>query len=175
MPEIIMESKNLIYTKVSLELIDDYLMMVNDKEVQQFIYKEPKLFTYEDEKDWVLKKLNNNVLIFSILEKVTNKFVGNFEFIDLTENSSELGLSITPKMQNKHYGTEIIKTMVDYAFNMLKLKTLYLEVFSNNERGIYLYKKLGFTEYDRTPNYVSINGQSVDNIQMKLERIKNIG
>ena len=44
MPEIIMESNNLIYTKVSLELIDDYLMMVNDKEVQQFIYKEPKLF-----------------------------------------------------------------------------------------------------------------------------------
>ena len=47
--EKVFESERIYYTKITKELIDDYLNMINDKEVANKISHNPKTFTYEDE------------------------------------------------------------------------------------------------------------------------------
>ena len=67
--EIIFESENILYVKLSESLIDDYLKMVNDPEVSQFISHHPKQYTYEDEQKWVKNQLDTNAICFSMIEK----------------------------------------------------------------------------------------------------------
>ena len=162
--EIILNSERLIYIKPSYDLIDDYLIMVNNLEIQQFISKHPKQYTKEDEYNWITKKLGGDKPIFSVLEKDTNKFVGNVEFFE----DDEIGICITPDFQNMHYGTEILKTMIKYAKEVLGQKEVCLSVFSHNERAIHCYEKLGFKEYKRDKNIAVIDGKEIDDVYMKL-------
>ena len=54
--EIIFESKNILYIKINENLINDYLIMVNDPEVQKGISSKAKIYTYEQELEWVKEK-----------------------------------------------------------------------------------------------------------------------
>ena len=165
--EVIYESKNIDFVKINKNLIEDYLIMVNDENVQECIYKKKKVFSYEDELNWVNEKIKENAIIFSMLEKSTGNFIGNFEFMDVKDDKAEIGICITPAYQNKHFGLEAMNAMIEYGFNTLKLKEIDLVVFSTNERAINLYKKLGFIEYKKEENIMGMNG-SLDYIYMKL-------
>lgn len=142
--EKIFESERINYVKISKELVDDYLKMVNDKEIQQCISNEPYTFSYEEELTWIKLKIEDNANIFSMIEKSTNEFIGNIEIIKTKDNVGELGISITKDKQNKHYGTESIKRILKYCFDILKLENVYLNVHGNNERAIKCYENCGF-------------------------------
>ena len=162
--DIIMESKNIYYVKLSEYLIDEYLKTINDIDIQKFISKEKKVYTEETELEWIRTNKDNNV--FSMIEKNTNKFIGNIELRNITEIDAEIGICITKEMQNKHYGTESLNKIIDYGFNTLNLKELYLKVFSNNLRAHHLYTKLGFIEYN-IESITNIDGISIADIYMK--------
>lgn len=143
----VFESDNLYYVKVSKELINDYLNMMNDKEVRKFISDKPyEEATYEGELEWINDKLKDNSVIFSIIEKETNEFVGNIELMNIRSNIGELGISITSNKQNKHYGTEAIKAMINYIYENKIVKDIYLSVFNFNKRAIHCYEKIGFVK-----------------------------
>lgn len=165
---IILQSENIDYVKINNELIDDYLIMVNDKEIQKSISSKERTFTYEDEENWVFNKLENKDIIFSMIERKTNEFIGNIELMDVNETSAEIGICITPKKQDKHYGIEALKTIIDHAFNKLGLNEITLIVFSNNKRAIHCYKKLGFIEYKIDKNVCKRDNEMIDDIHMKL-------
>lgn len=163
-----MQSENINYVDLSKKLIPDYLIMINDKNISRFISTKDKLYTYENEFDWVCQKLKEKALIFSMIERKTNNFIGNVELMNVTDDSAEIGISITANYQNKHYGSEAMNMIIDYSFNKLKLKELRLIVFSHNQRAIHLYEKLGFIQYKIEKNVAVIDGKTVDDIYMKL-------
>lgn len=142
--KILFESERINFIKLSEKLVQDYLDMVNDIEVQKYISHSIKTYTLDQELDWIKNKLNDNSIIFSMIEKKTNKYIGNIEIMNIADNVGELGISITPKQQNKHFGQEAIKTIINYAFCDLKLDKLELNVYNFNLRAIHCYKKLGF-------------------------------
>ena len=65
----IIETDGLIFIKPSLDLVEDYLIMANDKEVQKYISKSPKTYTYESESEQVKNKLNNKTEIMNKAKK----------------------------------------------------------------------------------------------------------
>lgn len=142
----IFESKNIYYINLNRGLINEYLEMVNNYEVQKFISHNIKEYTYEDELKWVNDKLENKDIIYSMIEKNTGKFIGNIEIMDINNGIGEIGISIVPSMQNKHYGTESMKKIIEYGFNELKLEGLELNVYKTNSRAIKCYKNVGFIE-----------------------------
>lgn len=165
---ILLESDRILYVKISENLINDYLKMVNNPNISKYLFKEIKTFTYEDELNWVNEKLEENAEIFSMLEKNTNKFIGNIELMNLENNSAEIGICITEEFQDNHYGFEALKTIINHAFTTLNLNELTLVVFSFNERAIHCYKKLGFTIFKIDKNVAIIDNKEVDDIHMKL-------
>ncbi|MBR0418280.1 MAG: GNAT family N-acetyltransferase [Erysipelotrichaceae bacterium] len=151
----IFESDNIRFVEVSECLINDYLIMVNDYEnVNSFIGGKNKQYTAEQEKQWVQRKLEENAAVYSMLEKKSERFIGNIEFMDLTDSQAELGIAITADMQNKGYGTEAIKAMAKYGFDQMGLKRIYLRANPGNARAIYVYEKCGFKEYKRDCEHV---------------------
>lgn len=157
----IFESGRISFTEVSEELINDYLIMVNDMEnVNRYLGKRHEPYTEDDEIRWVRKKLEEKALVFSMLEKKTGSFIGNIELMDVDETSRELGIALTADKQNRGYGTEAILAVIEYGFSQLKLETILLRTDPENLRAIHVYEKCGFQEYDR----------NADDIFMKIER-----
>ena len=79
-----------------------------------------------------------------MIEKETNKFIGNIEIMEIKNNIGKMGIAITPKQQDKHFGQEAIKRFIEYTFNDLGLDGLELNVYNFNPRGIKCYEKVGF-------------------------------
>ena len=167
--KVLFESDNIYYINVNKGLVNDYLEMVNNPDVSKFISLKNRIFTYDNEVEWIDNKLSNDKIVFSMIEKVSNKFIGNIELMEINNNIGELAICITPNMQNKHYGQEAINRFIKYCFEKLRLDNIELSVYSHNEKAIYLYKKLGFVEYKRDINVGTYNGQFIDDIYMKYE------
>lgn len=158
--KVVFESKNIYFVEVSKEFINDYLVMMNDNEnVNRFFGVSNKVFTYEDESKWVEDEINANALVWSMIEKASNKFIGNIELMEMDDNGKELGIAITANMQNKGYGTEAINTLLQYAKEKLQLKKIFLRTRLYNERAIHVYQKCGFSVYkeDQERYYMEID------------------
>ena len=142
--EILFESERIYFIKLTEKLVNEYLDMVNDIKVQKFISHKRKTYTLDGEIEWIMKKLDEKTIIFSMIEKRTNEFIGNIEIIEINNNIGEIGIAITPKKQDKHFGQEAMKRLIDYSFEQLNLDGLELNVYDFNLRGIKCYEKVGF-------------------------------
>ena len=160
--EIVFESDRIYFVKLTEKLVNDYLEMVNDIEVQKYISHNRKTIALEDEIEWIKKKINENAIVYSMIEKQTNEFIGNIEIMRINNNIGEMGIAITPMKQDKHYGQEAIKRLIDYSFEQLGLDGLELNVYDFNQRGIKCYEKVGFVK-----NGV---GKAEDEIHMSMKK-----
>lgn len=146
----VFESENIIYVRPSFDLVPEYLDMVNDIEnVAKFIGDRREPLTEEQEMDYIKDKIDNNAVMFSMMEKGTDRFIGNIEFFNRVFEEAEWGIAITASMQNKGYGKEALKRSVQYGFDELGLTRIYLGVYADNLRAIHVYESCGFKEYDR--------------------------
>ena len=151
----IFESDNISFVQVSESLADDYLAMVNDYDnVNRYIGGKNKSYTLEQEIAWVRKQPEEKTAVFSMLEKKSGSFIGNIEFMNLTDSEGELGIAITAQMQNKGFGSEAISAFIEYGMYHMGLKRIVLRVRPYNERAIRVYEKCGFREYGRDDDHV---------------------
>ena len=147
---VIFESENINYIRPSLDLVPEYLEMVNDIEnVAKFIGDRKDPYTEDEERKYIQDRMDNNATMFSMLEKKTGKFIGNIEFFNRSIDSSEWGIVITASMQNKGYGKEALLRSVEYGFNELGLSRIFLIVYADNPRAIHVYEQCGFKEFER--------------------------
>ncbi len=161
----IFESDHIRYVTVSEELIDDYLLMVNDWEnVNKYLGRHDKTYTAEQEVKWVRMKLEAKDPVFSMIGKDTGDFIGNIELMDVTDSSGELGIAITAGKQNRGLGTEAVSAMTEYGKNVLGLTRIYLKADPENARAIRVYEKCGFRIYDRTDEdvYMEYSGKETE-------------
>ncbi len=160
--DVIFESENIFYVKLSYDLIEDYLKMVNDPNVAKMISKNIFVYTYEQEFEWVRKKLEEKDHIFSMVEKETGEFIGNIEIMSQNDGIGEIGISITSEKQDRHYGTEAMKRIIEYGYNELKLNGFELNVYKTNPRAIHCYENVGFVNVG--------SGKEDDDIHMMLKK-----
>ena len=142
--ETIFESENIQYIKLTEELINEYLTMVNDPEVVNKISHNMRTFSYEEEQEWIKTKLKENANCYSMIEKTTGEYIGNVEIIKINNGIGEIGITITPRKQDRHYGTEAMKAIMEYGYNKLNLDGFELNVYSTNRRAIHCYENVGF-------------------------------
>ena len=157
----VFESERIRFVRVDEVLVPDYLEMVNDMEgVQRFLSHDRRTYTAEKEIAWVRRKREEGAVLFSMIERETGDFIGNIELMDIQDGSAELGITITAKQQDKHFGTEAIRRLLDYGFGELGLEEIKLKVFDFNPRGLHVYLNCGF-------QIVQIVG---DDIHMRIKK-----
>ena len=78
------------------------------------------------------------------LVKKGAKAVGVIDFtnIDTNKQRADFGVYANPALRG--YGNLLMKSIINYAFEVLHIKTLSAEVFKENESAISLYHRYGF-------------------------------
>ena len=131
------------------------------------------MINLESEKDWIDNILKSGDYIFSIIRKSDDKLIGNcgFNKIDKIDRTATVGIFIGDESNhNKGLGTDSLKTLIKYGFDILNLNNIELQVFDFNERAINCYKKVGFKEYGRRHQSYYLNNEYHDEIYMEILR-----
>ena len=74
----------------------------------------------------------------------------------------QLGMTVRDDWQGKGVGTALMQAAMDLADKWLNLRRLELEVFTDNEPAVRLYKKFGFEVEGTLVQYAFRDGQYVD-------------
>jgi RimJ/RimL family protein N-acetyltransferase len=112
-----------------------------------------------------------NSYAFIIVTKNDEKPVGvcRLKEVDLINRRASLGIFIGEKScWNKGIGTEAIKLLLDFGFNVLNLQNVMLQVYSFNERAVGAYEKCGFKEFGRRRKAVIHGSREYDEIYMDI-------
>ena len=155
------------YSRDDLEKAREF---VNDPEIKKYLTPGiPFPLRKEDEEKWYeeLNPLGDGTYVFAI-EKIDNKeYIGGcgINKVDWKNSIAEVGIFLGKPYWNKGYGTDALKTLINFIFNEMNINKVKLEVFSFNERAIRSYKKIGFKKEG-----IFRNGQYYDVIIMGLLR-----
>lgn len=118
-----------------------------------FDYNLPTLSDKEMKEWYDFKTIGGSKKYYSIFNE-ENRLVGymGIKHIRRIWREATLGIVFDPNYMNQGYGTEGIITYLDYYFNEMKMKVLYLEVAKFNKRAIRCYEKSGFKVIDAYPD-----------------------
>ncbi len=83
----------------------------------------------------------------------------------------QIGMAVRDDWQGRGVGSELLQAAVDLADNWLNLRRLEMEVYTDNEPAIRLYKKFDFGIEGEMVRYAYRNGEYVDAYAMaRLKR-----
>ena len=74
----------------------------------------------------------------------------------------QIGMAVRDEWQGRGAGTALMQAAVDLADKWLNLSRIELEVYTDNEPAIHLYKKFGFVIEGTHVNFAYRDGQYVD-------------
>lgn len=149
---------------------EKYAEMLADLEVAQNLVVAPQIISLPAEREFVERACKTGY-IFAIVDLESDALIGNcgLDNVDLINRSSECGIFIGNKQfWNKGYGTEAMCLLLDYAFSLLNLQSVMLQVYDFNTRAIRSYHKCGFKEIGRRRKARIIAGAAHDVIFMDI-------
>lgn len=147
----------------------------NDLDLKNLVLSHPFPVTDIQEEEWfesILKNKTNRNVYFGIEILSNNELVGIIFLsnINMIHSTCWLGVLIgDEKTRGKGFGKEAVNLIVDYAFTVLNLKKVSLEVIATNKSAIDVYKKLEFIVEGKMKKQVFINGQHSDLIIMSFQ------
>ncbi|PAV28141.1 spermidine acetyltransferase [Virgibacillus profundi] len=154
-----------------------------EKEDLEFIYKmrtNPNVMDYWcDEPYTTMDKLRKSYeaghdsdshrqfILYHSKEKVG--YLGLFD-IDARHRNAEFAIMIDPAQQGKGYATDATRLIVEYGFNQLNLRKLFLFVVNINEKAVHIYQKVGFQMEGELKKHFFVDGSYHDASIMSLFR-----
>lgn len=87
---------------------------------------------------------NEDIYYWVVRERSTNQFIGLFS-LDLHHDGEhrEISYQILPSWWGKGYATEVVREIIEYCFNELKLSKIVAETQTANIASCRLLEKLG--------------------------------
>ncbi|HOX31447.1 MAG TPA: GNAT family protein [Spirochaetales bacterium] len=140
----------LYLSPISLEDAETYTQWLNDLETTRYLTLASAQLTLQGEREHLPAISSGHT--YAIVEKEQDRLIGNCGLMDLeaTNRTAEVGIFIgAPEARGKGYGSEALRLLCDYAFNVLNLRSLVLRTYDYNERAIASYRKVGFKEIGR--------------------------
>jgi len=156
------------------EDIDEFLAFINGlvDEGDLYIGVQTKP-TREQELDWLANKLTQiekGEVVVCVAE-VAGHVVGSSSVTKksgVKSHVGELGIGVHKDYRNLGLGTEMLKVLIGESRKM-GLKIVLLNVFSENDRAIHVYEKVGFKEVGRIPIAIFKWERYLDEIIMAIE------
>ena len=161
--------ERLYLSPMNVEDAETYVKWMNDRKVTDNLGNTRRVCTLLGEKEYIESRKNDNYDFSIVLNDDT--LIGNISLMDvnLVSRKATLGIFIgEEENRSKGYGTEAMKLLVDYGFNILGLHNIDLNVYAFNERAIKAYEKVGFKEYGRRHESYFLDGKYHDEINMEI-------
>lgn len=101
-------------------------------------------FVFQESYEIHVKQMESKQLGLWMIEKIKNEEPVGFMLVNIDKDSEVMELRrIAISEKRDGFGEEIIKGLMGYAFDAIGMNRFWLDVFTDNIRGIALYKKLG--------------------------------
>lgn len=91
---------------------------------------------------------DRKMFIMAVYEKQTNRFLGRVELFDINwdDRTMETGYWFRQSAMGQRYGTEAVKGMIDFGFNVLGARQIIAVRKADNEASRRLLAGLGFID-----------------------------
>ena len=165
------QGERIYLSPMSLEDAPKYAEWFNDRSNSDGLHYTCNLVGVENEREFIEDTYKKGKYNFAIVDSSTDELIGNcgLSHIDHIDRTAIIGIFIgDEKNRNKGFGTEALKLLISYGFDILNLHNISLGVFSFNERAIACYKKIGFKEYGRRHEAYFLDGKYHDIISMEI-------
>jgi len=176
MPFPIVESKNLVLRRMNYGDINNLFEMRKDAGLNEYI--DVKIEVNTDETKAYIDKMNKGIddnkwIIWAIEHKLQQRVIGTISIwnIDEKQESGELGYGIIPDFQGKGLMIEALLSVVDYGFNVMKLKAIDAYTEERNIKSIKLLKRCNFHEIKSVFEDGFFNAKVYHMIVYRLEKI----
>lgn len=157
-------------TKQDAPLILDLSKGVIGEEIYQLTSGSEFKMTIEAEEKWIESHLTNPNHIILVAE-MSSKIVGLLDFSNghrqRIAHTGEFGMSVEKEFRDQGIGSLLLQVLIEWATQNKTIEKIGLNVHSNNERAIALYKNMGFEiEGIRKRDLKYGDGQYVDTTVM---------
>jgi len=150
-----MEDIKLInFINLNLEQKKMILEWRNNPDIKIWMYNQDEI-KLENHLSFIENLKNSKDKLYFLL-KNENDYIGVIDFTQIIKDESlHMGIYNNPNL--KGYGKILLEIIINYAFETLKVKRIFSEVFSKNDKAYKLYKRYKFKEI----NTKSVNNQEV--------------
>ncbi|GKX65312.1 GNAT family N-acetyltransferase [Inconstantimicrobium mannanitabidum] len=129
------------------------------------------MITYETQKEYLEGMNSRSEYAFYIVDNSNEKVIGIARLmrISFINRNAVMGMFIGEKdNRNSGIGTEAGKLLLDFAFNVLNLRNVMVEVFSFNKASLKLCKKCGFKEIGRRRKAIIYGQHEYDEVFLDI-------
>lgn len=153
------------------DINEEYINWINDEEVINLLATVRPTARHQLE-EYVRGILDNpNYIFFAIVEKNTNRHVGNVKLgpINWINRTTNYGLMLGDKSSwGKGYATESFKLLVKYGFEKLNLHKIWDLAAASNIASIKANQKVGFNVEGVMRKQLFKNGEYEDGVVLGL-------
>ena len=148
------------------EKLLDYIIKVKSENLDT-LFKMLHTPTITEEKDFIKSYMDSGGIIFMAEDNdiVVGLLTAGRYFNTQLKHSLKIGITVLKGYRDKGIGTQLMMLLFEWS-KFHDVKRIELEVFSNNQKAIKLYKRLGFETEGIKKKAVLINGEYKDIIQM---------
>lgn len=127
--------------------------------------------TVEDERNF-LESMNTSDKQLFLVAVNDSEIVGTASLMGFSKprlaHRAELSICVKKSMWGKQIGSRFMEELLRFAKDIAKIRVLSLEVRSDNERAIALYKKFGFETIGTFEGFLNIDGNDIPFEMMQL-------
>jgi RimJ/RimL family protein N-acetyltransferase len=128
-------------------------------------------FTEEQARRWyATRREQDDRLDLAIVERATGEYAGEAVLNDFDRDNRSIGfrIGLRASFQGRGLGSEATRLIVDYAFDVLGLHRIGLEVYAFNPRARHVYERAGFVVEGTRRDALLWDGEWVDAIEMAI-------
>jgi RimJ/RimL family protein N-acetyltransferase len=144
------EGERVYLSPINLEDAERYTAWLNDLAVTRFLTLASAQVTLQGERESLANLSKQHC--YAIVERDGDELLGNCGLFDIQAEHrvAEVGIFIgEASKRGKGYGSEALRLLCDYGFNILNLRSIRLKTYSFNERAAASYRKVGFKDAGR--------------------------
>jgi RimJ/RimL family protein N-acetyltransferase len=156
---------------------ENYIKWMNNKAVANNFGQYNRVVSSKSDMKWIYEP-GNDMQRYAMVLLDGDVLIGSISIhnIDHLNRNAFIGIFIgEEEHRSKGYGAEAIRLLLEYGFKTLNLHNIMLTVHADNYAGIACYKKVGFREVGRLPEWVFKDGQYTDKIYMGILEREFVG
>ena len=157
-----LKSDKILLRPLQLSDLDFLFEIENNKENWRY-GTENKQYTKEELTDYITnaKQVITNAGQFRFVIDMENNPIGFIDLFDDTANSAGVGIIIAKKYRKKGFAKEVLKLLIDYSTNTLKIEKLHCNIQEDNFASINLFTSCGFAldENKQETNYYVLQNE----------------
>ena len=142
----------------------------NDPDMRQY-FREYREISDAMQKNWYNKIASDpNQVNFEIHDKETNTLIGHcgLYYVNWIARHAEFGIYVGhPDYKGGGYGSDALRTLIQYGFTELNLNKIWCEVYSNNH-AVDIYRHIGFKDEGILREHYFCNGKYWDSIMLSI-------